>query len=158
MMAWRPWSFGGSADLWVTMSSRTRPFMASDFPARIDRHFASLSDPRRGKVTYPLINILTMALCATIAGADDFVAIANWARQKQDWLGQFLDLSNGIPSHDRFNAIFRALKPGEFERCLVSWVTALHKASAGRLLAIGGENLRPGLSKTPAQAALDLVC
>ena len=49
------------------------------------------------------------ALCATIAGADDFVAIAAWARQKRDWLGQFLDLSGGIPSHDRFNAIFRAL-------------------------------------------------
>ena len=86
--------------------------MASDLSARIDRHFASLSDPRRGKVTYPLINILTIALCATIAGADDFVAIADWARQKRDWLGQFLDLSNGIPSHDRFNAVFRALKPG----------------------------------------------
>src|SRR3954452_9597606 len=86
--------------------------MASDFSARIDRHFASLTDPRRGKVTYPLINILTIALCATIAGADDFVAIADWARQKRDWLGGFLDLSSGFPSQDRFNDILRALKPG----------------------------------------------
>src|SRR3954470_11386051 len=90
--------------------------MSSDLTARIDKHFASLTDPRRGKVTYPLINILTIALCATIAGADDFVAIADWAHQKQDWLGLFLDLSSGIPSHDRFNAVFGALKPEPLER------------------------------------------
>jgi len=69
--------------------------MSSDFSARLDRHFASLTDPRRGKVTYPLINIVAIALCATIAGADDFVAIADWARQKKDWLAKFLDLSSG---------------------------------------------------------------
>src|SRR3954454_20577797 len=100
--------------------------MAGDFCPRICQHFASLTDPRRGKVTYPLINIVAIALYATIAGADDFVAIADWARQKQDWLGAFLAPSSGIPSHDRFNAIFRALKPGQFERCRVSWITELH--------------------------------
>src|SRR3954454_16883569 len=99
--------------------------MSTDLSARIDKHFASLADPRRGKVTYPLINILTIALCATIAAADDFVAIADCARQKRDWLDQFLDLSGGIPSHDRFNAISRALKPEPLERCLVSWITSL---------------------------------
>ena len=61
--------------------------MSDDLSARIDQHFASLTDPRRGKVTYPLINIVTIALCAIIAGADDFVAIAAWARQKRAWLG-----------------------------------------------------------------------
>ena len=65
--------------------------MSSDFSTRLDRHFASLADPRRGKVTYPLINIVAIAVCATIAGADDFVAIADWARQKKDWLAEFLD-------------------------------------------------------------------
>ncbi len=80
--------------------------MNHDLSTRIDHHFASLTDPRRSKVTYPLINIITIALCATIAGADDFVAVARWARQHQQWLGQFLDLSSGIPSHDRFNLRF----------------------------------------------------
>jgi predicted transposase YbfD/YdcC len=131
--------------------------MASDFSARIDRHFASLTDPRRGKVTYPLINILTIALCATIAGADDFVAIADWARQKRDWLGQFLDLSSGIPSHDRFNAIFRALKPEPFERCLVSWITALHEVSSGQLVAIDGKSLRQSFDTAGAKSALHMV-
>ena len=131
--------------------------MSTDLSARIDKHFASLTDPRRGKVTYPLINILTIALCATIAGADDFVAIADWARQKREWLGQFLDLSNGIPSHDRFNAVFRMLKPGPFERCLVSWITALHEVTAGQLVAIDGKTLRQSFDKADAKSALHMV-
>jgi predicted transposase YbfD/YdcC len=131
--------------------------MSQDFSARIDHHFAPLTDPRRSKVTYPLINIVTIALCATLAGADDFVAIADWARQKRDWLGQFLDLSNGIPSHDRFNAIFRSLKPAEFERCLVSWVTALHKSCGGRLLAIDGKTMRQSFDTATAKSALHMV-
>jgi predicted transposase YbfD/YdcC len=131
--------------------------MATDFPARIDTHFASLTDPRRGKVTYPLINILTIALCATIAGADDFVAMADWGRQKRDWLGQFLDLSRGIPSHDRFNAVFRALKPEPLQRCLVSWITALHEVTAGQLVAIDGKTLRQSFDKADAKSALHMV-
>jgi len=131
--------------------------MAGDFSTRLDQHFASLTDPRRGKVTYPLINIVTIALCATIAGADDFLAIADWARRKRDWLGQFLDLSSGIPSHDRFNAIFRALKPEPFERCLVSWITELHKVSAGQLLAIDGKTMRQSFDKATAKSALHMV-
>ena len=62
--------------------------------------------------------------------------MAQWAHQHKDWLAQFLDLSNGIPSHDRLNMVFRRLKPAEFERCLLSWLAALHDTSLGRLLAI----------------------
>jgi predicted transposase YbfD/YdcC len=131
--------------------------MSPDLSARIGKHFASLTDPRRGKVTYPLINIVTIALCATIAGADDFVAIAGWARQKQDWLAQFLDLSNGIPSHDRFNAIFRALKPGQFERCLVAWITELHQVTAGQVVPIDGKTMRQSFDKATGKSALHMV-
>ena len=112
--------------------------MIANSSPRIDHHFASLTDPRRAKVIHPLINIVTIALCATIAGADDFVAMANWARQHTSWLSQFLDLSAGIPSHDRLNMIFRRLKPAEFERCLLSWLSALYDTSAGTLIAIDG--------------------
>lgn len=131
--------------------------MATDPSPRIDRHFASLTDPRRRKVTYPLINIITIALCATIAGADDFVAMADWARQHTDWLGQYLDLSAGIPSHDRLNMIFRRLNPAEFERCLHSWLGALHDTSAGRLLAIDGKTARQSFDKATAKSALHMV-
>jgi predicted transposase YbfD/YdcC len=131
--------------------------MPCDFSARLDRHFASLTDPRRGEVTYPLINIVAIALCATIAGADDFVAIADWARQKQGWLAEFLDLSSGIPSHDRFNAIFRALKPEQFERRLVAWITELHKVIVGQVVPIDGKTMRQSSDKATGKSALHMV-
>jgi hypothetical protein len=57
-----------------------------------------------------------------MAGADDFVSIAEYGRKKRKWLGQFLNLGTGIPSHDRFNAVLGAIKPHEFEKCLLSWM------------------------------------
>ena len=131
--------------------------MTTSASPRIDHHFQSLTDPRRKKVTYPLINILTIALCASIAGADEFVAMANWARLHKEWLAQFLDLSAGIPSHDRLNMIFRQLNPAELERCLLSWLAALHDVSAGRLLAIDGKTARHSFDKATAQSALHMV-
>ena len=131
--------------------------MAANPSPRIDHHFANLTDPRRAKVTYPLINILTIALCATIAGADEFVSMANWARLHKGWLAQFLDLSKGIPSHDRLNMIFRQLDPAEFERCLLSWLSALHETSAGRLLAIDGKTARQSFDKATARSGLHMV-
>ncbi len=131
--------------------------MPDELAAQIERHFASLTDPRRRKVTHPLINIVTIALCAVIAGADDFVTIAAWGRQKRAWLARFLDLSNGIPSHDRFNAVFKALKPAEFERCLLGWVTSLHEATAGQLVAIDGKTLRQSFDKAEAKSAIHMV-
>jgi predicted transposase YbfD/YdcC len=128
-----------------------------EISARIQDHFANLTDPRRRKVTYPLINIVTIALCAVIAGADDFVTIAAWARQKRAWLATILDMSCGIPSHDRFNAIFKAIKPAEFERCLLSWITSLHEVTAGQLVAIDGKTLRQSFDKADAKSAIHMV-
>ena len=68
---------------------------------RIQDHFDELTDPRTREVTYPLINIVVIAVCAVICGADDFVAIAKFGRTKRKWLAKFLDLKSGIPSHDR---------------------------------------------------------
>jgi predicted transposase YbfD/YdcC len=128
-----------------------------EISARIQDHFSSLTDPRRRTVTYPLINIVTIALCAVISGADDFVTIAAWARQKRSWLATILDMSSGIPSHDRFNAIFKAIKPAEFERCLLSWVTSLHEVTAGQLVAIDGKTLRQSFDKADAKSAIPMV-
>lgn len=131
--------------------------MSSHSSPRIADHFASLTDPRRKAVTHPLINIISIALCATIAGADDFVAMVAWAKEHRDWLAQFLDLSHGIPSHDRLNMIFRRLKPQEFERCLLSWLATLHDTSAGKLIAIDGKTLRRSFDKATNRSALHMV-
>jgi hypothetical protein len=106
-----PWAVDRVADSWrVVMSGASL----------IKEHFADLTDPRRREVTYPLINVVVIAVCAVICGADDFVAIAKWAKTKEGWLAKFLDMSAGVPSHDRFNAILAAIKPAEFEKCLLS--------------------------------------
>ena len=92
-----------------------------------------------------------------LAGADDFVTIAAWARPKRAWLSRFLDLRNGIPSHDRFNAVFKAIKPAEFERCLLGWVTSLHEVTAGQLVAIDGKALRQSFDKATSKSAIHMV-
>ena len=125
--------------------------------ASIKEHFADLTDPRRREGTYPLINIVTIALCAVICGADDFVAIARFGRTKREWLSRFLDLSDGVPSHDRFNAILAAIKPEEFEACLLSWIAALHDVTAGKIVAVDGKTLRRSFDKAAGKSAIHMV-
>jgi len=84
--------------------------------AQIVRHSSSLTDPRRRKVMDPLLNIVTITLCAVICGADDFVSIALWAQTRKDWLAKFLGLRAGIPSHDWFNSVLARIKRCEQAR------------------------------------------
>jgi len=125
--------------------------------AAIEEHFAELTDPRRREGTYPLINIVVIAVCAVICGADDFVAIAEFGRSKRKFLEKFLDLRAGIPSHDRFNAIFRAIKPAQFEKCLLNWITALHEITDGQVIAIDGKTLRRSFDTASSKAAIHMV-
>jgi len=120
-------------------------------------HFAELTDPRRREVIYPLINVVVIAVCAVICGADDFVAIARFGTTKREWLARFLNLESGIPSHDRFNAIFAAIKPAEFEKCLLSWITALHEVTGGQVIAIDGKTLRRSFDAANSKAAIHMV-
>jgi len=131
--------------------------MAKYGSARIQDHFTELTDPRRREVVYPLINVVVIAVCAVISGADDFVAIAEFGKKKREWLARFLDLKEGIPSHDRFNAIFAALKPAEFEKCLLSWITALHEITDGQVIAIDGKTLRRSFDASSSKAAIHMV-
>jgi len=131
--------------------------MPTNTSVRIQDHFVNLTDPRRRKVLYPLVNVVTIAICAVICGADDFVAIAKFGRAKRKWLSQFLDLTDGIPSHDRFNAILAAIKPAEFEACLLSWITALHEITGGQLVAIDGKTLRRSFDAATSKSAIHMV-
>jgi predicted transposase YbfD/YdcC len=125
--------------------------------ARLQDHFAELTDPRRRKVLYPLINVVVIAVCAVICGADDFVAIAAFGRKKRQWFAGFLDLRNGIPSHDRFNAIFAAIKPAEFEKCLLSWLLALQEITDGQIIAIDGKTLCGSFDTASGKSAIHMV-
>jgi len=131
--------------------------MARKSSTCIADHFTELTDPRRREPTYPLLNIVTMALCAVICGCDDFVSITQWANMKKDWLARFLDMTSGVPSHDRFNAIFAALKPAEFEKCLLNWITSLQEVTAGQIVAIDGKTLRGSYDKASSKSAIHMV-
>ncbi len=131
--------------------------MATSKSARMQDHFAELTDPRTREVTYPLINVVMIALCAVLCGADDFVAIAKFGRTKRAWLARFLDLSSGIPSHDRFNAILAVIKPAEFEKCLLSWITSLQEITAGQVIAIDGKTLRGSYDAASGKSAIHMV-
>ncbi len=131
--------------------------MSTQRSALIAEHFVDLSDPRRRDGTYPLINIVVIAVCAVICGADDFVAIAEFGRTKKKLLEKFLDLKAGIPSHDRFNSILGAIKPAEFEKCLLSWITTLHELTDGQVIAIDGKTLRGSYDKRSSKAAIHMV-
>jgi len=125
--------------------------------ASLTEHLDNVADPRTGKVTYPLINVLFMTICAVIAGADDFVAIAHFAKTKKDWFEKFLDMSSGVPSHDRFNSILKHIKPEEFERSLLAWLTKLHEITDGQVIAIDGKTLRRSYDHKDGKAAIHMV-
>lgn len=131
--------------------------MARKLSVCIADHFVELTDPRRREPTYPLLNIVVMALCAVISGCDDFVSITQWANMKKDWLAKFLDMTPGVPSHDRFNAIFAAIKPAEFEKCLLNWIASLQEITAGQIVAIDGKTLRGSYDKASSKSAIHMV-
>jgi predicted transposase YbfD/YdcC len=119
--------------------------------------FAKLTDPRVRPVLYPLINVVTIAICGVLCGCDDFVSIAAFGRSRRDWLSKFLDLSAGIPSHDRFNAIFRRLNVVEFQECLLDLIMGLHEVTEGQVIAVDGKTLRRSFDKASGKSAIHMV-
>ena len=105
-------------------------------------HFNDLPDPRqRGKVTYPLDEVLLLALLAVLAGAESFVEIARFGGKKLDLLRRFRPFRDGTPSHDHLGDIFAALDAEQFQRCFVARVAALTGVPVG-VVAIDGKTVR----------------
>ena len=103
-----------------------------------------ITDPRRDHATkrHKLIDILVIAVCATICGADGWEEIAEFGEAKHDWFTQFLELPNGIPSHDTFGRVFQLIKPAEFQHSFLEWVRAAAAAAGGTLVNVDGKHLR----------------
>src|SRR5215217_1558208 len=94
-------------------------------------YFKDLPDPRqRGKVIYPLDEVLLLCLLAVLAGADGFVNIARFGTKKCDLLRRFRPFADGTPSHDQLGDIFATLDAGKFQQCFVAWVASLTGAPA----------------------------
>jgi hypothetical protein len=124
----------------------------------ISQHFEGLSDPRieRSK-RHKLIDIVTIGLCGTICGGDNWVEIADWGSSKAGWLRTFLELPNGIPSHDTFSDVFGRINPAEFQRCFVTWVQAVYELTQGQVIAIDGKTLCGSADKALGKGAIHMV-
>jgi predicted transposase YbfD/YdcC len=126
-------------------------------PSSLLTHFADLPDPRIDRAKrHDLLAIVTIALCAVVCGADSWVEIERFGRNKEAWLRTFLALPHGIPSHDTFGRVFAALDPGAFETCFLGWVQTL-VGSAPNGLALDGKTLRRSHDRASGRAALHLV-
>jgi hypothetical protein len=108
----------------------------------IEEAFGDLRDPRSRTPAYELTEMLMMALCAILSGADSWVAIQVWGEAKVDWLRRHIPLAYGMPSHDTFGRVFAALNPRQFETCFVRWMRHLCPALADQVVAIDGKTVR----------------
>ena len=89
-------------------------------------HFSELVDPRvEGRCSHKLIDVIAIAILAVIAGAEGWEAMEEYGKSKQQWLEQFLELPNGIPSDDTYRRVFARIEPSAFERCFRQWVLNL---------------------------------
>ena len=132
--------------------------MTADQELSIAHHFADLTDPRidRSRL-HELLDIVAIAICAVVAGADSWDDIEDFGNAKHDWLKTFLDLPNGIPSHDTFRRLFERLDPDEFQRGFLGWIEALHEATERQVIAIDGKTLRRSFDRAKGKSALHMV-
>ena len=111
--------------------------------ASVKQSFAELSDPRvNRRRRHLLIDIVVIAICAVIAGAEAWKDMALWGRCHESWLKRLLALPNGIPSRDTFRRVISRLNPEEFQRCFLAWLRRLQRATDGQIVAIDGKTAR----------------
>lgn len=103
---------------------------------------------------HPLLDVIVIAVCAVIACAESYEDMALYGRSKQEWLGQFLPLVNGIPSHDTFGRIFIILQPHAFEVCFQAWASALSEPLPQEVIAIDGKTVRHSFDRGRDQSPL----
>ena len=132
--------------------------MESQAPQSLIDHFSGIEDPRidRSK-RHQLIDILVIAICATICGAEGWEDFELFGNCKRDWFKSFLDLPNGIPSHDTFRRVFARLDPTQFQQAFLDWVRSVTKLTHGEVVAIDGKQLRRSHDRAAGKSAIQMV-
>ena len=121
-------------------------------------HFSEMEDPRvEWSIQHKLIDIITIAICAVICGADTWVDIETYGLAKEEWFKQFLELANGIPSHDTFARVFARLNPEQFQQSFLSWVKSISNVTEGEVVAIDGKTLRHSFDRVQEKSAISMV-
>jgi predicted transposase YbfD/YdcC len=124
----------------------------------IRKHFEQVHDPRVERTKrHKLLDIISIAICAVICGADDWVEVENFGVQKLSWLQTFLELPHGIPAHDTFGRVFARIDPEEFQKSFIEWVQTISQLTAGQVIAIDGKQLRGSHDKGRGQQAIYMV-
>jgi predicted transposase YbfD/YdcC len=132
--------------------------MEQEALSKITEHFGKVRDPRIGNATrHKLTDILTIAICAVICGADGWNEVELYGKSKEKWLRTILELPHGIPSHDTFGRVFRQIKPDEFQGSYMDWVKTIQKEIEGEVIAIDGKQLHGSKDESQDQAAIDMV-
>ena len=131
--------------------------MTSPLLLEIETHFKEVREPRQyGKIDHPLINIIFITICGVLCGADDWVAITEFARAQQDWLSKYLDLQNGLPSHDTLGRTFAVIDSNEFQKGFLNWMGSVSQVIKG-IIAIDGKQLRRSHDKHIGKEAIHMV-
>ncbi len=126
-------------------------------PLAISHYFAEVADPRVDRTKdHQLLDIIIIAICAVLCGADSWVEVEEFGTSKHAWLASVLDLPNGIPSHDTFGRVFARLDPIQFQHSFMTWVQALQQVRAN-VIAIDGKTHRGSHDRPNGKAALHLI-
>ena len=124
----------------------------------LKEHFSSLDDPHaQHSIEHLLLDIVLVTICGVICGADTGVEIENYGIAKQEWLETFLELPNGIPSHDPFERMFARLRPEQLQQCFVNWVQAGCNLTDGPLISLDGKRLRGSYDRGGKQGLIHRV-
>lgn len=126
--------------------------------SRFQRYFGVIRDTRQEKkVRHKLIDILFIAVIATIAKADDWEEISAFAEEKENWFRKFIELPNGIPSHDTIERAFKRISPKEFQKCFINWMKEIVELSAGTIVAIDGKTMRGAFDGEDKKSPIHIV-
>src|SRR5262245_25744187 len=124
----------------------------------IEAYFGDLTDPRVARTRVPRLgDVVTIALCAVVCGANDWVAVETFGRAKEAWLRTFLPLPGGIPSHDTFGRVFARLDPTEFQQCFLAWVQAVVGELPPQVVAVDGKTSRRSGKRARSEHPLHLL-
>ena len=123
----------------------------------LEEHFSGLTDPRGPNIEHRLFDIIALAIMGTICGSDGWVEIEQFGRQKQEWLSQYLELPNGIPSHDTFGRVFSQIDPEEIQACFTNWVKALQEVTQGQVIGVDGKQMRGSQDQRNGKRAIYMV-
>jgi predicted transposase YbfD/YdcC len=129
--------------------------MASS-PISLQMYLRELKDSRRCP-QHLLLDIMVIAVCAVICGANDWQQVVTFGRERQTWLATFLALPNGIPSHDTFERVFARINPRALTKVLQRWTQAVAKGLSIKHIAIDGKTLRGSAAKSKGLGALHIV-